>query len=293
VDPGWIRGVRFSMPITIYSPHSGRPVKVRDQDAGRAVKDEEGRIFYVLPKSDGSGYYGALTTSGNPKEEARAKEFESKVGQATEHVHAQVEAMQPADTARSGLRGKVLVLSAVAVVLFLVWLFTLGPLNAQRLWTHTAPPPPREILVGGGRDTGSAGASGNSAEVVQAVPTPDPHDPKMMVLPNGLKYEVVKRGSGAAVKIGDRVQVRYTGYLSSGVKFDASSPDMPFELTIGAPQTLRFWNDALPGMVEGEKRTLIVPPELHYGHNGNSIVPPDETVRYEVELLHIITGTEP
>ena len=40
------------MPITIFSPHSGNQVKVRDQDAGRAVKDEEGRIFYVLPKSD-------------------------------------------------------------------------------------------------------------------------------------------------------------------------------------------------------------------------------------------------
>ena len=34
-----------TMPIVINSPFSGKPVKIRDQDVGRAVKDEEGRIF--------------------------------------------------------------------------------------------------------------------------------------------------------------------------------------------------------------------------------------------------------
>ena len=46
------------MPIVVNSPYSGESVKIRDQDVGRAVKDRDGKVFYVLPRSDGSGYYG-------------------------------------------------------------------------------------------------------------------------------------------------------------------------------------------------------------------------------------------
>jgi len=56
------------MGITIYSPFSGREVKIRDNDLGKAVKDEEGRMFYVLPRPDGSGYYAAPTRAGGEKD---------------------------------------------------------------------------------------------------------------------------------------------------------------------------------------------------------------------------------
>ena len=49
------------MAITVDSPYSGKPVKVREQDVRRAVRDEEGRIFYVLPRPDGSGFFGSKT----------------------------------------------------------------------------------------------------------------------------------------------------------------------------------------------------------------------------------------
>ena len=57
------------MSITVNSPHSGRPVMVRPQDIGRAVRDEEGRIFYVLAKSDGSGHFGSRTRQCDEKQE--------------------------------------------------------------------------------------------------------------------------------------------------------------------------------------------------------------------------------
>ena len=59
------------MPLTIHSPHSGHPVKVRDEDIGRAVRDEENRIFYVVPRASGEGFYGAITRKGSPKDEER------------------------------------------------------------------------------------------------------------------------------------------------------------------------------------------------------------------------------
>lgn len=59
------------MPLTVYSPHSGKPVKVREEDLGRALRDEGGRVFYALKTADGQDVYGAVTRKGSPEEEAR------------------------------------------------------------------------------------------------------------------------------------------------------------------------------------------------------------------------------
>ncbi len=59
------------MPLTIHSPHSGRPVKIRDEDVGRAVRDQDNRVFYVVPRASGEGYYGAVTRKGSAKDEER------------------------------------------------------------------------------------------------------------------------------------------------------------------------------------------------------------------------------
>jgi len=59
------------MTMNVHSPHSGHPVKIRDEDIGRAVRDEENRIFYVVPRANGEGYYGAITRKGSAKDEER------------------------------------------------------------------------------------------------------------------------------------------------------------------------------------------------------------------------------
>ena len=56
------------MTVEVLSPFSGRPVKVRPQDVGRAVRDEAGRLFYVLPRPDGSGYYSAPSRAGGQRD---------------------------------------------------------------------------------------------------------------------------------------------------------------------------------------------------------------------------------
>ncbi len=214
-------------------------------------------------------------------------------------TQTQVEAVSPARVRGSGLRGKILVGSAVVVVVVLVWLFSpLGPLSASSLWqtTGSAPPPPREIPVDVLRtETASSAPQAEStanalaSQVGKAKPAGDPHDPGLMILPSGLKYKITHPGTGAAAQYNDHVQVRYTGWLSNGTKWDATGPDSDFTLTIGARRNLPFWNQALPGMAEGEIRTVIVPPELAYGSTGNPpLVGPNETLKYEVELIHII-----
>src|SRR5258708_6121587 len=51
--------------------------------------------------------------------------------------------------------------------------------------------------------------------------------------PSGLQYWDIKVGTGQEAKKGDHVKVHYTGWLTSGKKFDSSVGGKPFEFRIG------------------------------------------------------------
>ncbi len=114
------------MPITVPSPHNGRPVKVRDQDVGRAVRDEDGRIFYVLPSRDGEGHYGALTRSGDPKQEKRAAELVQTPPRPQPESAAPAAPHDATGTPRRSPRA-VLAMAGVLILAALVYLLVWGP----------------------------------------------------------------------------------------------------------------------------------------------------------------------
>jgi hypothetical protein len=129
------------MGITVNSPHSGNPVKVRDEDVGRAVRDEEGRIFYVLPRSDGKGYYGAVTRAPNTRDEARALQMENKIAVARGSTQEQVEvAREPVRTRRGGGRF-IAALVLLAILAALAWALSVGPLAEWRRSLMGSPTP--------------------------------------------------------------------------------------------------------------------------------------------------------
>lgn len=97
------------MPLTVLSPYSGRPVKVRDQDVGRAVRDKEGRVFYVVDRANpeaqhegdepapevpvahaddptGGTHYASLTRHGSAKDRDRYDALVAKGVVLSEHV---------------------------------------------------------------------------------------------------------------------------------------------------------------------------------------------------------------
>ena len=106
---------------------------------------------------------------------------------------------------------------------------------------------------------------------------------------NGVQIEILKEGTGNEAKNGATVSVHYTGVLENGNKFDSSvDRGIPFEFTLGAGQVIRGWDIGVEGMKVGEKRKLIIPSELGYGQNGaGSVIPPNATLIFEVELLGI------
>ncbi len=68
--------------------------------------------------------------------------------------------------------------------------------------------------------------------------------------------------------------------------FDQSHGRGPLSFAVGTGQVIRGWDEALMDMRPGEKRALIVPPDLGYGKRGaGGVIPPDTTLFFEVERL--------
>jgi Peptidyl-prolyl cis-trans isomerase (rotamase) - cyclophilin family len=104
--------------------------------------------------------------------------------------------------------------------------------------------------------------------------------------PTGLRYIITKEGTGtASPKDGQSITVHYTGTLMDGKIFDSSiHRGAPVSFRVG--QVIEGWNEALVTMHKGEKRTLIIPPELGYGVYGvPGVIPPNATLIFDVELL--------
>lgn len=96
-----------------------------------------------------------------------------------------------------------------------------------------------------------------------------------------------KIGTGVTAKAGDRISVHYTGRLQSGVLFDSSVGQDPYEFVLGAGAVIPGWDQGLQGMKVGGKRLLIVPPNLAYGAQPNGPIPANATLIFEVELVGI------
>lgn len=66
-------------------------------------------------------------------------------------------------------------------------------------------------------------------------------------------------------KNGDKVKVHYTGRLKTGEQFDSSKGKEPLSFTVGAGQMIKGFDNAIPGMEVGEKKTVDIAPEDAYG----------------------------
>ena len=108
-------------------------------------------------------------------------------------------------------------------------------------------------------------------------------------MPDGLKYTDDQVGTGAEAVSGKTVVVHYTGWLLDGTKFDSSrDKNQPFSFPLGGGRVIQGWDEGVAGMKVGGKRTLVIPPGLGYGARGaGGVIPPNATLKFEVELLDV------
>jgi len=106
-----------------------------------------------------------------------------------------------------------------------------------------------------------------------------------------LQIGVKKRVEGCTVKSkkGDSLHMHYTGTLQDGTEFDSSIPrGQPLVFKVGTGQVIKGWDQGLLNMCEGEKRKLVIPPELGYGASGAPPkIPGNSVLIFEVELIKI------
>ena len=119
-------------------------------------------------------------------------------------------------------------------------------------------------------------------------PTPAPAANEMKTTASGLKYQVLKQGTGTvSPKATDTVNVHYHGTLLNGTVFD-SSVQRGQPISFGLNQVIPGWTEGLQLMKVGDKFKFEIPPNLAYGPNSPTpAIPPNSTLVFEVELLGI------
>jgi len=107
--------------------------------------------------------------------------------------------------------------------------------------------------------------------------------------PTGLEYWDIKLGTGPTAEKGQSVKVNYTGWLTTGKKFDSSVDSRrPFSFTLGAGEVIKGWDEGVAGMKVGGKRQLKIPSQLAYGVKGYpGVIPPNATLIFDVDLLGV------
>lgn len=138
--------------------------------------------------------------------------------------------------------------------------------------------------------------AGLTLPTAKEAPVNIPTDTKaLQTTRSGLRFQILKKAPEGAIqpKKAQQVYVQYTGWLNDkdqpGKKFDSSyDRNEPFTFIVGKNQVIKGWDEALLEMKVGEKRRVILPPELAYGNRAvANLIPANSSLIFDIELLEI------
>lgn len=95
-------------------------------------------------------------------------------------------------------------------------------------------------------------------------------------------------------KANDVLTLHYKGYLNDTMElFDSHYEKEPFTFQLATGQVILGWDRGLTGACVGEKRRLVIPPQLAYGDAKHDQIPPSSTLVFDIEILKIEAGSPP
>jgi FKBP-type peptidyl-prolyl cis-trans isomerase len=112
---------------------------------------------------------------------------------------------------------------------------------------------------------------------------------------SGLEITEIVEGTGAPPEDGEIISIRYTGWYLDGDQFYSTEKlDEPIKVRFGRDELLPGLEEGVASMRKGGKRILLMPPKLAFGEEGRpGVVPEDQWVKFEVELVDIEPGPPP
>jgi FKBP-type peptidyl-prolyl cis-trans isomerase len=116
--------------------------------------------------------------------------------------------------------------------------------------------------------------------------------PKILETENGIKYIVMKPGSGPYPQPGDLVVITYSAFLSNGTMYDSNDVKgrKPLSFLLGQKQVIPGLEEVIEYMQPGAEVTCSIPAKYAYGDKGiclegqGCLVPPGENINYAVKL---------
>ncbi len=104
---------------------------------------------------------------------------------------------------------------------------------------------------------------------------------------SGLKYIVIKEGTGNKPVATSNVKVHYAGTLVDGTEFDSSiKRGTPIDFNLN--QVIPGWTEGLQLMTEGSKYKFYIPSKLAYGERAmGGVIPANSDLIFDVELIAI------
>lgn len=290
------------MALIVHSPHDGQEVKVRDQDLERAIRDSEGRIFYAVKRSDGQGYYGSFTRKGSDKDEQRYLDMLEKTQRARE-VGAERSAKQIHDaTGRSsgpGVLRWVLLLVVAALIAAVTWYFVRPDNPGSGSANPTSQPASTPDHAEPVEDGAGSARSETPEQLAARVPVIHPDKASEVVTKprggfigtsSGLKYLILNPGTGETAVAGRYVQIHFTASTLQGELIERSDPKKPIGYVLWSGRVLRGWDEGVAGMRVGEKRRLLLTPELLRGRYPGEATLPESPLVFDIELVGVLPG---
>lgn len=100
---------------------------------------------------------------------------------------------------------------------------------------------------------------------------------------SGLYVVIDNPGTGTACGPSSTVEVNYSGYYTNHMVFDAHDGAV-----LSLQSVIEGWQEGIPHFREGGSGKLLIPSALAYGNKGNSTIPPNTVLIFDIELVDVL-----